>query len=442
MTQPLESLTFQLILLQQTTTNTNTIELIQSINSSLFELSKGYLWEAGQDPYVTLIKKTNIVKGSITIYEEQNDIWFMIYIIRELTKLYNKDIVAATVAHNIEGEILLVQAAELLPDWLEPETSSNRIFIRNGRLHIIPLEKLSVKECTLENAIRCLLQHDNNNNSTLANRNIELEAFLRLKEFPTKALQESSHVVQIHVSEVIAKTIAHVPELVPLAVNVLLVGNLDVAWNGDENNKSGMDVMVRFTRLSYARLVSFCDSEDPLVLGKALSEGFNQLAQESQAIEQAAWIKYRAVLEKKGYFSEDITSASDDNNKIKQVESRAKQKLRESYEPRTLLARRMRLIDVLLEKNVDVGSLLDSITTLRENDSNDWLYTKDFTSLQHELERVVGNNGSSTESNDYKNNIQLNADVFFNILGADTNNNNNNKAKDNLNSYFYEGDLE
>ena len=38
-----------------------------------------------------------------------------------------------------DGEFLLVQAAEHLPAWLEPDTAENRVFVKSGELHIKPV---------------------------------------------------------------------------------------------------------------------------------------------------------------------------------------------------------------------------------------------------------------------------------------------------------------
>jgi hypothetical protein len=35
--------------------------------------------------------------------------------------------------------VLLIEAAEELPVWLEPESSDNRVFIADGLLQIVPL---------------------------------------------------------------------------------------------------------------------------------------------------------------------------------------------------------------------------------------------------------------------------------------------------------------
>ncbi len=46
-----------------------------------------------------------------------------------------------------QTQVLLIEAAELLPPWLEPETSENRVFIADGRLHIVPLPSSSRLVC-------------------------------------------------------------------------------------------------------------------------------------------------------------------------------------------------------------------------------------------------------------------------------------------------------
>ncbi|KAF9581772.1 hypothetical protein BGW38_001091 [Lunasporangiospora selenospora] len=38
-----------------------------------------------------------------------------------------------------DGELLLIEAADHIPSWLDPESSENRVFIFNGDLHIVPI---------------------------------------------------------------------------------------------------------------------------------------------------------------------------------------------------------------------------------------------------------------------------------------------------------------
>ena len=38
-----------------------------------------------------------------------------------------------------DGQFLLIEAAYALPRWLKPETSTNRVWLRRGSLHVVPL---------------------------------------------------------------------------------------------------------------------------------------------------------------------------------------------------------------------------------------------------------------------------------------------------------------
>ncbi len=38
-----------------------------------------------------------------------------------------------------DGEFLLIEAAYALPKWLKPECATNRVWLRGGNLHIVPL---------------------------------------------------------------------------------------------------------------------------------------------------------------------------------------------------------------------------------------------------------------------------------------------------------------
>jgi hypothetical protein len=38
-----------------------------------------------------------------------------------------------------DGEFLLIEAANVLPSWVTPENSTNRLWLQGGNLHLIPL---------------------------------------------------------------------------------------------------------------------------------------------------------------------------------------------------------------------------------------------------------------------------------------------------------------
>ena len=53
------------------------------------------------------------------------DEWFIVYVIKQITKEFPE--LVARVEDN-DGEFLLIEAADFLPKWLDPDNSANRVF--------------------------------------------------------------------------------------------------------------------------------------------------------------------------------------------------------------------------------------------------------------------------------------------------------------------------
>ena len=64
------------------------------------------------------------------------DEWFIVYILKKMSE-ENEDI-SITVEDN-DGQFLLIETAMYIPRWMEPNNTKNKVFIRRGKIHIIPL---------------------------------------------------------------------------------------------------------------------------------------------------------------------------------------------------------------------------------------------------------------------------------------------------------------
>lgn len=82
------------------------------------------------------------LQGNLKFSNNIEDEWLTIFSLFELSKL-DKDLVI-TVKDN-DGEILLIEAGDHLPAWLESSKSKNRTFVHNGNIHIIP-ENIDLKK--------------------------------------------------------------------------------------------------------------------------------------------------------------------------------------------------------------------------------------------------------------------------------------------------------
>ncbi|KAK2588340.1 hypothetical protein KPH14_004356 [Odynerus spinipes] len=66
--------------------------------------------------------------------EDIGDEWFTVFLIYQLTKVFD-GLIARLV--DSDGEFLLIEAANALPLWANPETCQDRVFIHDGSLHVI-----------------------------------------------------------------------------------------------------------------------------------------------------------------------------------------------------------------------------------------------------------------------------------------------------------------
>lgn len=84
--------------------------------------------------------------GSMRYGDCEEDEWMVAFLLFQITQRFKRFV--ATLQDQ-DGEFLLIEAADVLPEWLEPSCSANRIFIRDGALLIIPpqiLLKPSLKD--------------------------------------------------------------------------------------------------------------------------------------------------------------------------------------------------------------------------------------------------------------------------------------------------------
>ena len=127
-------------------------------------------------------------QGSTNFGDNIEDEWLIVYLLFSITKQFPQ--LVATVNDN-DGEFLLIEAAEYLPKWLEPDTSENRVFIYQGNLHIIPLPSnpseitvFPTGKPTVHHALKIL---KTNAEKTLALPWIQDSVAKKVQEYPIKA---------------------------------------------------------------------------------------------------------------------------------------------------------------------------------------------------------------------------------------------------------------
>ncbi|XP_060097203.1 protein ecdysoneless homolog [Heteronotia binoei] len=157
--------------------------------------------------------------GGLTKFGDNiEDEWFIVYLLREITKEFPE--LVARVDDN-DGEFLLIEAADYLLKWLNPENSINRVFLHHGEMCVIPLTNFPEKETllpatnlTILQALKLLSTHSGD---FVAAKSIRAAVYKRISGYPEK-IQTCLHQAHCYLPAGAAAVLKQRPGLVSAAV--------------------------------------------------------------------------------------------------------------------------------------------------------------------------------------------------------------------------------
>uniref|UniRef100_F6QZ92 Ecdysoneless cell cycle regulator n=2 Tax=Bos TaxID=9903 RepID=F6QZ92_BOVIN len=146
------------------------------------------------------------------------DEWFIVYIVKQITKEFPE--LVARIEDN-DGEFLLIEAADFLPKWLDPDNSANRVFFHQGELCIIPAPKksgtvswLPTTPPTISQALSIISTHPE---KILASESVRAAVNRRIRGYPEK-IKASLHQAHCFLPAGIAAVLKQCPRLVAAGV--------------------------------------------------------------------------------------------------------------------------------------------------------------------------------------------------------------------------------
>ncbi|KAJ8958175.1 hypothetical protein NQ318_006114 [Aromia moschata] len=139
------------------------------------------------------------------------DEWFMVFILQQLTKEI-PGLIARV--YDVDGEFLLIEAADYLPGWANPETCENRVYLSEGNVHLVPRESLDEDRIPITEALSKIREQPAN---TVASTDIQNSIKNKLKGYPEKT-KDNLHRATIYVPVAIAAILKKKPNLVAPAV--------------------------------------------------------------------------------------------------------------------------------------------------------------------------------------------------------------------------------
>ncbi len=225
-----------------------------------------YLWH---DDRFTLRSDSGrcCLLGEVHYGDNAEDEWYVVAILKKITE--EEPQLAARVEDS-DGEVLLIEAADVLPRWAqEPEVAGGRVFLHRGEVHLVPI----ADRPSLLSPFPWAPQGENdafadpgafakvvtsNTFCTKASEDIQLAIKSRLKKMPSD-WQENLHYVHALLPLKTAQMLHQSPQLISCAVHRVLSMDFKDAKICRSRMKANFKCVktgVQFTKCLFAMLQS------------------------------------------------------------------------------------------------------------------------------------------------------------------------------------------
>jgi len=231
--------------------------------------TKGYIWQRDsfqvrlrpsldEGDVASVKPQAPHLRGRTNFGDSVADEWLIVYLLLELSKQCPD---AWIRVYDTDGEFLLIEAANTLPKWLNPEIAEHRVWISNGHLRIIPPdEEASPSNLSLQEALSFIRQTPD---KFTISPFVEDEAFYRLRDYPA-AISSSLHHALVAIPRRLAYLLHHNPAYIspaveafylrdPIALKPLATKDISTLVFSPEDF---VTVSVAFTKVGYAQLRS------------------------------------------------------------------------------------------------------------------------------------------------------------------------------------------
>jgi hypothetical protein len=289
-------------------------EILKATNESGGELFKDYIWQRDNfalklHPDITRQENVNAnqkalpdgtplhLRGRTNFGDSIADEWLIVYFLLDLSKKFPD---AWIRVYDTDGEFLLIEAANALPKWLNPEIAENRVWISNGHLRLIPVDAgETTQNLSITQALDFIRRrHD----KLLISPFVEDEAFHRIRNYPgdiSSSLHHSLLSIPRKLAHILHANPSYISPAVeafylrdPIAVKPLVTKDISTLHFPPEDF---VTASVKFTKVGFAQLRSQVFSpppawtgvlarlkEPPVEMGMKLTCGFEMMLSDPQ----------------------------------------------------------------------------------------------------------------------------------------------------------------
>lgn len=304
--------------------------LREEMNKIIEILSQDYIWH--RDKFKIQVVENNLLDvpihlSSITCFGDNiEDEWFILYLCLEITKKYPNIVVQI---RDNDGDFILIEAADYLPSWANPDTTLNRVFVYNNHIHIISPDLATDKRLNIANALKVIIQCPE---KTQAPANIEKVILERIGNYPQK-INENIHKAICNIPADLATLLQMEPSLIAAIVTTYYSHDpLDVKFCNNIDIGECIQAQVKFTKYLYSlifhsKLIKNIHSRPTnnnkaSVIGLKLSFGFHMILRSGNDIfTSKAFAMFMSSLKEKGYFKKNMEGSQEYNKLLENAKN-------------------------------------------------------------------------------------------------------------------------
>lgn len=234
-------------------------KLLDWINS-LCPFLSSFVW---QREAFDLRVSDGVICGSTAFGDNMCDEWFIVFLLVELSRNFPQVVIEV---RDNDGEMLLVEAAMALPEWVDPETSQHRVFLFRGEIQLLGVPEEGQEELpfapafveTREKGVS-LVRKFGPSGLTRASDQVQACLAARIGEMPQRALIENFHWCRLRMPLELARLLQGRPRAIARGVEAFYYR--EVEDDGKLRTLNRFDtrvqvvVRVRFSRYLFAQLL-------------------------------------------------------------------------------------------------------------------------------------------------------------------------------------------
>ncbi|XP_059054016.1 protein ecdysoneless homolog [Achroia grisella] len=294
--------------------------LCDSINKTIVTLSQGHIWHRDEfRVYFPLhdSSTTDIplhLESSTCFADNIEDEWFIVYIVMEISRQFKNLIIQLK---DNDGEFLLIEAADYLQPWVNPNNTENRVYIYMSLVHFIP--ETIIDSSTNVNVIDAIEAITNHCDQTRASSEINKSILNRISVYPEK-IKNNLHRAVVTLPVDIAALLILKPCLISAIVNAYCSHDMiDAQTCKNLKFDDCVTTEITFTKCLYAmlihsklinniKLIGVANNDKKLLLGFKLTCGYEMLTSNilNDIYSSKEYSSFLNNLKKNGYFKDNL----------------------------------------------------------------------------------------------------------------------------------------